>query len=381
MRVGLEARSLSTLGGGVRTYTLEVIKRILAADQKNEYVIFYDDKKFLGTFPKVKEIVVPLLHPLFRLFWDWIQLPLAIKKEKIEVMHYFKAALSPWKATKRQIVTIYDIIPLLYPETQTFIQRFYWKIQLPLAAKKSDLVITISENSKNDIVSRFDVPKEKVVVTPLAADERFQVMNNPQALRKVKEKYHLPEKFFLYLGTLEPRKNVPLVIKALAKLKKKDRIKLVIAGKKGWKYQEIFDLVDKLGLKNDVVFTGFVAEKDLPALYNLAFAFIFPSLYEGFGLPPLEAMACGCPVIASNTSSLPEVVKDAGILINPQKEDELYEAMNKLLINLPLREDLKQKGLLRTKKFSWNKVAEKTLQVYNEALKIRNPKFEIRNKL
>jgi len=232
----------------------------------------------------------------------------------------------------------------------------------------ADQIIAISNSTKQDLIRYFQVPEEKITVTHLAADECFQ----PLPFDKVqvfREKYGLDFPFILYVGTLEPRKNLPTLIKAFYYLKKKNiHHKLVIAGGKGWKYDPIFQTISDLNLIKDIHFTGYVPKEDLPLLYNAADAFVYPSLYEGFGLPPLEAMACGCPVITSNTSSLPEVVGDAGIMINPCDYDKLAEAIDNIISDTDLKIQFSKMGQVRAAQFSWNKCAEETLKIYNDLI-------------
>ena len=234
--------------------------------------------------------------------------------------------------------------------------------------KRSDKIIAVSYSTKQDLMNYFKISDNKIKVIYEAADQIFQPLSS-EKVQHFKDKYDLNYQYILYVGTLEPRKNIPLIIKAFYILNKEGfQHKLVIAGKKGWKYKTIYQLIDKLNLQKEVIFIGFIPDNDLPALYNAANLFVYPSLYEGFGLPPLEAMSCGCPVITSNISSLPEVVGDAGIMIDPYSVDELYEAMHKVLINEIVRKDMIKKGLERSQMFSWTKTAEETLKIYKEAL-------------
>lgn len=215
-----------------------------------------------------------------------------------------------------------------------------------------------------DIIRYFKIPENKIKVIYLGVDEDYKPLSETE-IRKVRQKYHLNYPFILYVGSLISHKNIPTLIKAFYKLKKYGLPhKLVITGKRGWKYKNIFEIISKLNLQKDVVFTGYVQREDLPALYNAADLFVYPSLYEGFGLPPLEAMACGTPVITSNTSSLPEVVGNAGIMVDPYDIDGLAKAMYEVLTNEGLRAELRKRGLERAKMFSWKKTAEETLNVY-----------------
>ena len=234
---------------------------------------------------------------------------------------------------------------------------------------RADTVISISEHTKRDIISTFGIPEGKIRVILLAADERFRLIDDTVATGCVLNRYGITGEYILYTGPMELRKNVPTLVNAFAILKKEKKIPhfLVLAGNKGGgQYDEVMGIIQKEGLVKSVIFTGFVADDDLPYLYNGASLFAFPSFYEGFGLPPLEAMACGCPVVTSNTSSLPEVVGDAGLMIDPTRPEELAEAMGRVLEDRTLHAELRERGLARAAEFSWRRCAAETMDVYRE---------------
>ena len=211
------------------------------------------------------------------------------------------------------------------------------------------------------------IPEERIRVTLLAADEQYRVIHGVDAIKAVVGSYGIDREYILYTGTLEPRKNIVSLIRAFDAIKKESGIphRLVIAGKKGWLFDDIFSAVEELGLVDEVIFTGYVPGEDLPYLYNGASLFAYPSKYEGFGLPPLEAMACGCPVVSSNSSSLPEVVGDAGLMVAPEQTNDLArEAMLKVLSDSSLRDSMRCRGLERAAMFSWKRCARETLDVY-----------------
>jgi glycosyltransferase involved in cell wall biosynthesis len=316
-----------------------------------------------------EDIIIPYPKiPLGKLIQKMFLIPLYIKKNNPDVIHdtYHFAPFLFLKKFKK-VITVYDITPILYPETHKISRIFMHKYFFSPILKSSDKIISISENTKRDIIKHFKIPEDKIKVIPLAANENFRKLDENET-SKIKSKYNINFPFILYVGTLEPRKNIPNLLNAFYKIKKQQGIahKLVIAGGKGWKYNEIFETIEKLNLQNDVIFTGYVPDEDLPGLYNAADLFVYPSLYEGFGLPPLEAMQCGTPVITSNTSSLPEVVGDAGIMVNPHDIGELANKMYEVLTNKDLRKELSKKGIERAKLFSWKKCAEETLKVYEE---------------
>jgi glycosyltransferase involved in cell wall biosynthesis len=275
-----------------------------------------------------------------------------------------------------RIITVLDIIHITHPESpfHYLLSKYVYKG----LKDKNTIFIAISKYTKNDLIKHFKVSPNKIKVIYLAADKKLYKplpkKNTKQVLQEYGLKLNENNKYILYVGSERPRKNLSTLIKALFLLKKKHNIHpvLIKVGAESHKKQHnlIKNLIQKLDLKNEVISIKNVPENDLPALYNAADLFVYPSLYEGFGLPPLEAMACGTPVITSNTSSLPEVVGDAGIMVNPYDVDELANRMYEVLTNNGLREELSKKGLERAKLFSWKKCAEETLKVYEEVYNI-----------
>jgi glycosyltransferase involved in cell wall biosynthesis len=246
--------------------------------------------------------------------------------------------------------------------------RLYFSKWMPLTYNKAQKIIAISYNTKKDIMSLLQIPEEKIVVIHSAVGKEFHKIKDEGKLKEIKRKYQTGEKFILDVGTLEPRKNLTFLVKAYNLALKSGKINhnLVLTGKKGWYYESLFELIRKLKLENKVILPGYVPDEDLPYLYNAADLFCFPSLYEGFGFPPLEALSCGTPVVAANNSSIPEVVSGAGILLDIVDEKIWAENIVKVLSNRALQDELKQKGLEQAKKFSWEKTAKETIKVYEE---------------
>ncbi|MEG6522890.1 glycosyltransferase family 4 protein [Desulfotomaculum sp. 1211_IL3151] len=284
---------------------------------------------------------------------------------------YHEPNYVPRAFSGKTVITIHDMSHRLFP------QYHPWKRVLKLkyyerTMRRATKIITVSQNSKNEILDILKVPEEKVAVIYEGALDIYRPLKLSEPLTgEVRELYKLPEQFILYVGTIEPRKNLARLIEAFWMYKqqrKSSGVKLVLAGGKGWLYENIFNRVRELKMEKDVHFTGYVNDEHLPLLYNMALAFVYPSIYEGFGLPPLEAMSCGTPVITSNTSSLPEVVGDAGIRVNPHQTEQLAEAIHKVLDTEAVRAELSQRALLQAAKFSWEKCARETLQIYRECL-------------
>lgn len=368
-RIALEVRALSTHGGGVRRYTQEIVRRLLAQKTTYEFHLLYDSARHRGAFSAGEEHVVPVLHPSLWLLWDQISVPLALRRVHADLVHYFKPATTILPLLPRAVATVYDVIPLLFPETQTSAQRWYWRVQLPLVARRCEHLITISECSKRDIVERLQVSPDRVTVTPLGVDDMFSVPS-PEAVARMRERLQLPEPYMLFVGTIEPRKNVAGLLHAFAEVASRIPHTFIIAGKWGWKYEDVQEALRDPRLTNRVRMLSFVDPEFLPALYGAADAFVFPSLYEGFGLPPLEAMACGTPVITSTTSSLPEVVGPHALLVNPEDRTELAQAIERMATDETLRHRLRSEGPLWAQRFTWDRAAEQTLGVYAHVLRM-----------
>lgn len=299
----------------------------------------------------------------------------ACQRERVDLGHvpYFASPLFP---PARTVVTIHDLIPLLLPLYRgSLLVRLYTRL-VSAGARRADVVLADSECSKRDIIRHLGIPAERVHAVYLAADARFRPVREAERLDAVRAKYGLPSKFLLYLGGFDQRKNVRVLVDAFAALPELHRLgyRLVLAGVPLGKDSDLFPDPQRraraTGLPNDVVrFTGWVAEEDKPALYSSATAFLFPSLYEGFGLPPLEAMACGAPVITSNASSLPEIVGDAGVQVDPAMPSAWAEAIHAVATDDSRRAEMSARGIVQAAKFSWTKAAQETLAAYRQAMR------------
>ena len=369
MKVGILTDSMDKKKAGLGVYTKNLVENI-SKIKKDIYLIHYDtnaDESVKKIYKERKEIVIPLpkIHPKMT-SWLYVKLPLSLRELELDILHE-PGIVRPsilYSSGFKKIITIHDLVPLIFPNTTSLFDIVNLKV-VQMLKRNIDAVIVPSENTKRDVIRFFRIPNDKIKVIPHGRDKRFRPIRDQEELEIVRLKYKLPDKFVLFVGTLEPRKNIKNLIKAYYKLKKKGiRHKLVIVGKRGWKYKQIFDVWKSLDLRGDVMFVDYVEDEYLPFIYNLADLFVYPSLYEGFGLPPLEAMACGCPVVVSNTSSLPEVVGDAGIKVDPCNINEIADAIYEILINDDLKHELVKRGLKRAKLFSWEKAAKETLKVY-----------------
>jgi glycosyltransferase involved in cell wall biosynthesis len=387
MHIGLNAQLLSLTetyrGAGINWYIRNLLTHLPRVDHDNRYTAFIGDGRFTpSTSPSscsggtsghrspglaLKLSRLPTSRPVVRIFWEQVVQPFALQKEGVDLLHAL-AFVTPLLSPCPSVVTIYDLSFLLYPESFKRAKRFYLGLFTRLSARRARRIIAISESTKRDVVRLLGVSPDKVEVVYCGIVEAFRPLAEDQVAAFRSER-GLPERFILFVGTIEPRKNVTRLIEALADLRFAIcDLRLVIGGAKGWFYQDVFARVEELGLEGQVVFPGYIPVSELPLWYNAAELFVYPSLYEGFGLPPLEAMACGTPVVAANTSSLPEVVGEAGLTVDPLDVEGLAEAMRRALGDGALRQEMRERGLERAKGFSWTKTAQETVQVYQRAM-------------
>lgn len=287
----------------------------------------------------------------------------------MDLVHSPTLALFPVKPHENYVFTAHDIIFKKFPDYLPIGTIRHTKLFFHHNLKLSDRIIADSESTKEDLITCYRIPKEKITTIPVAADKIYSKL--PECdVQKIREKYSLFIPFVLYVGTIEPRKNIILILEAFSHLQKSiPDLELVIAGKKGWYYEEIFQKLNTLHIQNKVKFLGYVPLPDLPGLYNAATIFVYPSLYEGFGIPPLEAMQCGTPVITSNVSSLPEVMGEKGLMVPPDDPFALHRAMKKIIQDRSFREEQIKYGLERSRQFSWKRTAEMTRDVYEEVIR------------
>jgi len=380
MKIGIDARCF--LGGrksGVEEYTYQVIKNVLKRDKKNQYVLFLNSAKdfqlswsWLKDFDNVKIKKFRWPNKLLNFFFWYLNWP-KIDKMLGGVDIFWAPNWNFWGLSRKVkfVLTVHDLSFEYYPETFSWKRRWWHFFVNPRrAVKRADKIIAISRSTYDDLVNFYHVPKEKIKIIHSGIKDDYQVLNrNDLKLIEIKEKYRLPFNFIFFLGTLEPRKNIVGIVKAYEELRREnhpelDKYKLVIAGNPGWKMQKIFQVVSQSVFRRDILFIGPVAEKDKVYLYNLATVFVFPSLLEGFGFPPLEALKSGTPVIVSSNSSFPETVGRAGIMIDPDRFSEIKEAMRTLLLKRELRESFQVEGLRQAQKFSWSKTAQEYLKVW-----------------
>lgn len=362
MLIGIDAsRATAPQRTGTENYSLFLIRAMLALDRRNRYRLYCNQPPAPGLFPagenmEVKTMPFPRLWTHLRLSWEMANHPPDVL--------FIPAHVLPLVHPRHSVVTVHDLGYLYYPQAYTRWARWYLRWSTSYNAQAAAHLIADSEATKRDLLQYCQTPPEKVTVVYPGYDPNFAPVRDPARLAGICERYGIPTPYVLYVGTLQPRKNLLGLLDAFAVLAKEDQeTHLVIAGKKGWLYQPLFAHAEQLGLEERVHFIGYVPQEDLPVLISGARVFVLPSFYEGFGLPVLEAMACGTPVICSDVASLPEVAGDAAILVDPHNTEELAGALSRVLGDPDLRRNLAERGLQRVRHFSWQKCAEQTLQI------------------
>lgn len=378
MRVGIDYTAAVNQGAGIGRYTRQMTRALLELDRENEYVLFAPSASPGSPQPAaatplgpghVKLLRLPLSEKALVVLWHRLRLPVPVELfgGRLDVFHSPDFALAPvWKA--RTLVTVHDLSFERVPECFEPALLTYLNRVVPRSVARADIVLADSESTRNDAIELLHLAPDRVFVVYAGVDDRFCRVTDPTLLETVRDRYSLPKRFVLSVGTLQPRKNYVRLIEAFAQLSGADDVHLVISGGRGWLYEGIFRRVEELGLGSRVHFPGYVAEADLPSLYSLSEVFAFPSLYEGFGLPPLEAMACGTPVVVSRISSLPEVVGDAARLVDPLSVAEIAGALQRLLDSPAQGAALAERGLAQARRFSWSSAARRLLGLYQTLL-------------
>ncbi|MGC8878430.1 MAG: glycosyltransferase family 4 protein [Anaerolineae bacterium] len=374
MQIGLNAQLLTLKpnyrGAGINAYIFHLLRAIGELELPHHFTVFLGERGFREKNLDLHYTHWPTHHPGVRIVWEQLVLPELLRRAGVEVLHAM-AFVIPLMAGCPSVVTIYDLSFLRYPHAFRPFNRWYLSCFTPLSARRARRVIAISESTRQDVIRYLHVAPERVDVIHCGVAPSFQPLPASEVERFRRER-QLSDPFILFVGTLEPRKNVGLLVRAYARWRARDAQapKLVIAGAKGWYFETIFHTVASLGLDDSVLFPGYISAEDLPLWYNAAGLFVYPSLFEGFGLPVLEAMACGTPVICSNTSSLPEVAGDAAVLVAPDDEIGLAEAMCAVWESSALRYTMIERGLARARELTWTRVAAQTVQAYQRAVEM-----------
>lgn len=369
MRIGIDAHAAEREGTGNCTYIRGLLGGLAKIDHRNEYFLYATEKyhHFYSRFKDVANFHIKYLRPKNPL----LRIPLALGRrtfsDNLDVLH--AQYIAPPLHKGKLVLTIHDVAFLHFPQSFGWFERCRSKLLVPQNAQRAARILCGSRYSKLDIAKRCGVSETKIEITHYGTSLSSRpVETHNERKQEVLKKYGIDKKFIFTLSRLNLRKNLKTLIEVYVDLRDREKIDmlLVIGGRKDVFSEEITRYISKAGCRGDIILTGFIEEKDLPFLYNSAEVFVYPSLFEGFGLPPLEAMACGCPVVTSKHSSLPEVVGEAGVLVNPSDSEELLKAIVSVLSDAALRDGLRTKGLERAQQFSWEATARKTLAVYED---------------
>lgn len=354
---------------GLGVYANRLLASLSELDSTNHYTVYINQisAEDIPNYGSNFTVIPVWTPPKFHYWWEQIYILLNSNATSHDVIH-FPISAPPFLTKSKVVVTIHDLTFYLFPETMTAASRFYWQSLMLLNFNRVAEFISVSDSTKANMLKKCKVSASKISVVPEYASEEFQPINDSETLCDVKHRYNLPDRFVLFVGTTEPRKNLIHLLKAFREIARRDLPhKLILVGKPGWGYKEVVQTIEDMELTESVSLVGYVPAGDLPAFYNLAEVFVFPSVYEGFGLPVLEAMSCGTPVVASNSSSLPEIVGDAGLLADAYSVDEWVDSLLQLLENSAYRSVLGKKALERASFFSKAQMAKQTLAVYRAA--------------
>ena len=373
MRVGISALQLARANSGIGQYIYNLISRLLLIDEGDFYIYTsrgnarQEWKHLNGVV--IREFEFKKHQVARRNLFELFTFGRVLERDRLSVFWAPDAKIPLIMPCKLPIiVTVHDLA--IFKEANTYQKSrvIYWRKLFRRAVGTASRIVAISNTTKQDLVDIMGVNPEKIVVVYNGVDERYRVSCYSQSLDDIRRKYLLPPKYLLFVGIISPRKNLSTLLKSLALLKTKYRMqhKLVIVGEKGWLYRDVFRLVSTLGLEQSVIFTGFIDDVDLPAVYRMADVFVYPSLYEGFGLPVVEAMASGVPVVTSARSALPEVAGDAALLVDPRDAVQIGDAVYRVLTDPSLRQRLISKGLSRSREFSWEDAAQKLHKLFTE---------------
>jgi glycosyltransferase involved in cell wall biosynthesis len=371
--IAIDYSAAVTQGGGIGRYTRELVTALARQDTQTQYVLF--SAKPSSDLPPLpgsnfRGVSTRLSTDWLARLWHRARLPLSIElwTGPIRLLHSPDFTLPPVNRGVPTLLTVHDLSFVRTPETATAGLRAYLNSAVPRSVRRADRILADSEATRQDLIELYQTPPDKIRVLYSGVDHRFQPVRTEKTLDAVRKKYQLGSgPFILSVGTIQPRKNYERLVEAFRRLDNAD-FKLVIVGGKGWLDHPLYKLIEKLGMEESVQFLGFVADDDLPALYSAAHVFAFPSLYEGFGLPALEAMACGTPVLTSNISSLPEVAGGVAISVEPTDVDAIAEGLGKLIEDTGLRKKLIQQGITRATLFNWNKAAGELREHYQDLL-------------
>lgn len=360
---------------GMGNYADNLIRALALIDSKNAYTLYVKNLSVLNNYiQKTNFKYKKLTSPLIRSFWSQCRIPLELMLKKPDILHLPTGHKVPFNCPRHTVVTIHDLAFIEFPGY--FEESVKWRCLrfTKHAILKAQRIIAISESTKKDILNYYNVDEQKVEVIYHGVEDVFKPIQDKQSIDLVCKKYGINFPFILFIGVLQPRKNISRLILAFKQVldSGKGNMQLVIAGNKGWMYEDIFNTAQQAGITDRIIFTGYTPKSDVICLLNAAKVFVLPSLSEGFGLPILEAMACGVPVVSSNVSSMSEIVKDAGILVDPYNKHDIAQALLDIINNRQLADNLIKKGFKVAQSFTWEKTARKTLKLYESMMEMKN---------
>jgi len=373
IRIAIDAHTVGTKLGGNESYAVNLIEALAQIDSFNQYTIYVTTnearERFSSRWPNFR-VRSTLPHtPLIRIP---LTLSAELRKNPVDVLHVQFTA--PPFCPCPVVVSIHDLSFEHLPQTFNRRSRTQLRLTVRHSARRAARILSLSEHTRQDIINTYSIKPERVTAIPLAAPDHYAPVSDYRELQRVRHIYGIDGDYILSVGSIQPRKNLARLVRAYASLRGEcsaDKLpKLVLVGKCAWLYDETLRALDETNVKDDVVLTGYVPESDLPAFYSGALCFVYPSYFEGFGLPPLEAMKCGAAVIVGNRTSLPEVVGDAALAVDPFDVDAIAGAMKNLVNDRALRDELRVKGQERAKEFKWRETARKTLAVYKEVARV-----------
>lgn len=365
MRIGVCVRTWGERGG-IGVYTRSIVPALLEADRNNEHTLFFQQRMHMGAFggqENVREVYVPTVGGFAGArtwVWDQVTMPWHARREDVGVIFHTKFAI-PLASGRKTAMVLHGTQRFVHPEFHQRGDVWFFRTVFPHYLRCASLILTVSERGRQDVLRYLGLDPQKVRTVHLAANPVFRVTRDEEFLDRIRRKYRLPKRYIVYVGNIAPGKNVARLFRALAQVRKEEDVDLVVAGTCLWNYETDLALIPRLGLEGHVHLVGHVPHEELVAFYNQAELLAFPSFYESFPAPPLEANACGCPVVTSPTGGTPESAGDAALYVSPTDEAGLAEAILLVLTDVKLRNDLIKKGFRNVKRFSWERTARETL--------------------
>ncbi len=375
MHIGFDATALPANPVGAGRYIIYLARHLAQRPEIDQLSIVVQRARlpFFGNIENERtRLVVVADRPISaRLVWEQVVLPKLVRRLRVDVFHSPHYTM-PFLLPCRSVVTFHDMTFFLFPELHTRPKRLLFPQYIRASARRADALIADSNSTRQDAIRLLKLSPDRITAIPLGITPDFKPVSDPAQKEALRQKYHLPERFIIYVGAVEPRKNLPFLLRAFQTASPHfPEWKLVLVGRLGWMYQDVLEQIDTPELRGRVLCTGYVPQEDLPGLYSLAGVFVYPSVYEGFGLPVLEALACGVPVITTNVSSMPEITGEAAVLLPPNDEQSLVQALLDL-VNDDRRRVFSALGVQRAAQFTWDATARETVRVYQ---KIFGPKI------